>query len=431
MRKRRKYRFSIRKKLVVGISAVTVVTYGTSAFFIFVVADWLPETWGISRDMFLLLTLLLGWLWSGILAYVSAPLITKPLKRLEASAQKAAEGDIQEGVEVSSSDDEIRELGLAYNKMLENLRTMVDDIDHNFRETSQKVAEITESTEEASNHADHVSSTVTEIASGAEQSAVAIQSTAEAIEDVTRIASEVQMKANHSTSSVTDMVHTLDKSKHIIQSLVDGIQEMEKNNQESVAAIESLDKQAEQIGEIIALVGDIAEQTNLLALNASIEAARAGKHGKGFEVVAEEVRKLADESSKAVGEVRHFIQHIQSGVRNAVEKIESQAGAASRESKKGTETTVALTDMEQSVETVAKAVHDISLLIDEQREAVEKTSQDSQEVAAIAEETSAGALEVTSATNNQSDILRECAATAQALTKQAERLKVTIEKFTL
>lgn len=430
MRKKQKYRFSLRKKLVLGISGVTIITYGTSAFFIFVISDWIPDSWGISDDLFLIITLLLGWLWSGILAFISAPLITRPLKRLEASAQKAASGDIHQDVEIHASDDELRGLGLAYNKMLENLRMMVNDIDNNFKETSTKVAEITQSSDEAAGHANSISTTVDEIASGAEQSAVAIQSTAEAIEDVTRIASEVQEKANDSKTSAADMVDTLDSSKRVIQSLVDGIKAMEADNQESVSAIETLDKQAEQIGEIISLVGDIAEQTNLLALNASIEAARAGEHGKGFEVVADEVRKLADESSKAVGDVRELIQRIQSGVRNAVVKIENQASAASRESKKGTETSTALTEMEESVQAVARAVDDISALIDRQMDAVEKTSHDSQEVAAIAEETSAGAVEVTSATKVQSNVLQECAATAHELTKQAERLKVTIEKFT-
>nr|WP_240376171.1 methyl-accepting chemotaxis protein [Bacillus piscicola] len=424
------YRFSIRKKLVLGISAVTIITYGTSAFFIFVLADMIPESWGISSDVFIIATLLLGWIWSGILAFVSAPLITKPLRRLEAAARQAAGGDIHEDVKMTASDDELRGLGLAYNGMLENLRAMVKDIENNFQETSSKVAAITTSSDEAADHAASISATVDEIASGAEQSAIAIQNTAESMEDVTRIATEVQTKANDSKSSAGEMVSTLDESKNVIQSLVDGMKQMERDNQESLSAIESLDMQAKKIGEIISMVGDIAEQTNLLALNASIEAARAGEQGRGFEVVAQEVRKLADESSKAVEEVRKLIQTIQSEVQNAVQKIENQAEAASRESVKGTETSSALSAMETSVQTVANAVNDISMLIDRQMEAFEKTSNDSQEVAAIAQETSAGAMEVTSAAKTQSDVIQACAETAHDLSKQAERLKVTIEKFT-
>lgn len=426
----KKYRFSLRKKLVTGISAVSIITYGTSAFFIFVLADYIPPSWGISEDVFIIITLFLGWLWSGILAFLSAPLITKPLRRLERSAQKAAEGDIREDVEVTKSDDELRGLALAFNQMLQNLRIMVKDIENNFNQTNQTVDEITEKTEQASAKAESIAETVGEISAGAEQSANAIQNTAESMEDITRIAGEVQRKATNSNDSVTDMVSTLEESKKVIHSLVGGIKELEVDNQESLVAVEQLDKQAAKIGEVIDLVGDIAEQTNLLALNASIEAARAGEQGKGFAVVAEEVRKLADESASAVQNIRDLLQNIQLEVQNVVTKIENQVEVASRESKKGTETSEAFSMMEETVQTVADAVHDITKLIDKQMEAIEATSHESQEVAAIAEQTSAGAVEVTTATDAQFEVMNALVTTAKELTNQAQQLKNTIQKFT-
>ncbi|MDA3130846.1 methyl-accepting chemotaxis protein [Aliibacillus thermotolerans] len=426
----KKYRFSLRKKLVAGISAVSIITYGTSAFFIFVLADYIPPSWGISEDVFIIITLFLGWLWSGILAFLSAPLITKPLRRLERSAQKAAEGDIREDVEVTKSDDELRGLALAFNQMLQNLRIMVKDIENNFNQTNQTVDEITEKTEQASAKAESIAETVGEISAGAEQSANAIQNTAESMEDITRIAGEVQRKATNSNDSVTDMVSTLEESKKVIHSLVGGIKELEVDNQESLVAVEQLDKQAAKIGEVIDLVGDIAEQTNLLALNASIEAARAGEQGKGFAVVAEEVRKLADESASAVQNIRDLLQNIQLEVQNVVTKIENQVEVASRESKKGTETSEAFSMMEETVQTVADAVHDITKLIDKQMEAIEATSHESQEVAAIAEQTSAGAVEVTTATDAQFEVMNALVTTAKELTNQAQQLKNTIQKFT-
>ena len=426
----KKYRFSLRKKLVAGISAVSIITYGTSAFFIFVLADYIPPSWGISEDVFIIITLFLGWLWSGILAFLSAPLITKPLRRLERSAQKAAEGDIREDVEVTKSDDELRGLALAFNQMLQNLRIMVKDIENNFNQTNQTVDEITEKTEQASAKAESIAETVGEISAGAEQSANAIQNTAESMEDITRIAGEVQRKATNSNDSVTDMVSTLEESKKVIHSLVGGIKELEVDNQESLVAVEQLDKQAAKIGEVIDLVGDIAEQTNLLALNASIEAARAGEQGKGFAVVAEEVRKRADESASAVQNIRDLLQNIQLEVQNDVTKIENQVEVASRESKKGTETSEAFSMMEETVQTVADAVHDITKLIDKQMEAIEATSHESQEVAAIAEQTSAGAVEVTTATDAQFEVMNALVTTAKELTNQAQQLKNTIQKFT-
>ncbi|MDQ0297817.1 hypothetical protein J2S78_000225 [Salibacterium salarium] len=100
MQQEKKYSFSIRKKLVLGISALSVVTYGTSAFFIFILGDMIPESLGISKDVFIIVTLILGWLWSGILAFLSAPVITTKLKRLEHSARQAADGNLEKDVEV-------------------------------------------------------------------------------------------------------------------------------------------------------------------------------------------------------------------------------------------------------------------------------------------------------------------------------------------
>ena len=97
-----------------------------------------------------------------------------------------------------------------------------------------------------------------------------------------------------------EVLLTLVVSLTVIDELVEGINQLAADNQQSLAGVATLEKQAKEVGEIISLVGDIAEQTNLLALNASIEAARAGEHGRGFAVVADEVRKLADESAQAV-----------------------------------------------------------------------------------------------------------------------------------
>ncbi|WP_100400391.1 methyl-accepting chemotaxis protein [Bacillus sp. FJAT-44742] len=426
-----KYVFSIRKKLVLGISIVSLITYGTSGFFIFFLVDVISEAWGVTGDSFIVLTLVLGCLWSILLAFLAAPFITKPLARLEAAARTAAGGNIQENVAVTKSDDELRALGLAYNEMLGSLRAMVHDIETNFQETSQKVADITLASETASNRAAGIAGTIDEISAGAESSAYAIQNTADSMEDITRIAEEVHSKAESSKESTRKMVDTLKKSRSVTDSLVGGIKQMERDNQDSLLAVEALDKQAGKVEEIISLVGDIAGQTNLLALNASIEAARAGEQGRGFAVVAEEVRKLADESSSAVQSVSEVIKNIQGEVQNVVFKIKDQVLAAQQESKKGTETHQAIGEMEASVEVVVQAVDHITELIDRQLKAIQGTSQETQEVAAIAEETSAGALEVSSATEEQTQVMEKCTEKAQELSEQAKKLKLTIDKFTI
>ncbi|OIJ11755.1 methyl-accepting chemotaxis protein [Anaerobacillus alkalilacustris] len=431
MSKIKKYKFSLRKKMVVGISTVAAVTYATSAFFLFYLSEVLGSKFGVNESIFTAITLVLGVVWCAILGFVVAGFITKPLRKLEEASRKVADGDIRIDVEVTKSDDEIRALGLAYQGMIQNLRKMVTEIGENFELTNEKVNEIQEASTSAARQSENIGRTVEEISVGAEDSADAIQKTAASMEEVSCLADQVQDRAIASKQLSNEMVNTLNESKQIIQSLVSGISQLANDNQSSLSAVHRLEAHAKKVGEIISLVGDIANQTNLLALNASIEAARAGEQGKGFAVVADEVRKLADESSNAVQGISHLINNIQVEVANVVNQISKQVEAANEEAIKGTSTNEAIADMAKSVNDVVTAVQDISQLIDRQLDAIKLTTKESQEVAAIAEETSAGTVEVSSAAQQQTAVMQEIAASAQVLANQAIELKRTIRKFAL
>lgn len=383
----------------------------------------------MSEALFTIATLSLGIIWSGILAFFAAGFITKPLKKIELAALKAASGDIKEDAEIPKSDDEIRSLGIAFNHMLKSLREMVQNIEENFKATNEKVLTISNESTRAAEQADNIARTIFEISSGAENSAVSIQSTAESVEDVMEIAQKVQTNAKNSEDLSKHMVNELQTSKEVIHSLISGIERIANDNEKSLQVVQRLEENAKQIEDIIKVVGEIANQTNLLALNASIEAARAGEHGKGFAVVAEEVRILADESAKAVSGITELIKTIQEEVQNVVVQIHTQVDSANHEVKKGTQTNVVIEEMTNTIHQVAESVKQISLLVDQQMEGIKNTSIQSQEVAAIAEETSAGAEEVASATEEQTVVIENVEKLAQELREQAEKLKGTIERF--
>ena len=428
---RRNYSFSIRKKLVLGVSGLAIVTFGFSAIFIFFLAEYLEEMFGFNQNTIIALTLVKGIFWSAVLGFVAAPFITKPLREVEEAARRGAAGQIEHDILVAKSDDEIRALGLAYNEMQNSLRDMVRDIDGNFKTTNQKVTELTSSSEIAATKADQIGEMMDEIAKGAESSAIAIQKTAESMEEVTQIALNVQSRANTSKTSSDQMVQTLTESRKVVHTLVEGIKQLAKDNEDLLTAVSRLEHQAKEVGDIISLVGDIAAQTNLLALNASIEAARAGEQGRGFAVVADEVRKLADESARAVQGITELIHSMQTEVKNVVRQIEEQVTSALEKSEQGTKTNEAIGQVEKSVHEVAETIADISSMIDQQMKSIQQTSQQSQEVAAVAEQTSAGSLEISSMTEDQGNAIGEVAKKAQELQEQAKKLKATIERFTI
>ena len=249
--------------------------------------------------------------------------------------------------------------------------------------------------------AEVIAQTIGDISQGAESSAIAIQETAESVEDVRILATEVNERAEKSSIQSKEMMQQLTQTTNVIQSLVQGIQKIASGNESALVNIHQLEENAKQVENIIQLVGDIAAQTNLLALNASIEAARAGEHGKGFAVVAEEVRKLADESGKAAQGISSLILAIQNDVQTVVQQMTEQVSFAVGEAKRVSETNVAVEGMSNKIHEMADSVLEISRLVEKQLINIEHTARQSQEVAAIAEQTSAGAEEVRSSTDEQ------------------------------
>lgn len=431
MKEKKQHRFGLRKQLVLFITVLALITYSTSVGFIYVLYPLIKDLVPFSEIYFTIGTLLLGIIWSGILAYFAAGWIIKPLQKLESAALKAAEGDISEDIRLPKSDNEIRSLGMAFNQMLVNLRKMVCVVDDNVNQTNQIILSIANQSVEASNQANVIARTTMEIASGAENSASAAQKTAEVVEGVVKLATEVEQKAKTSEALSIELVHGLTSSNEVIHSLITGIESLAGEHHDSLQTVKKLEEDAGKIEEVIRLVGDIAGQTNLLALNASIEAARAGEYGRGFSVVAEEVRLLADQSAGAVQRISGLIETIQHEVRHVVAQITGQVETVNKEVTKGTETNEALVQMTKGVHEMAASTSEISCLVKEQLEEIKAFSYQLGEVSAIAEETSAGTEEVTAATQEQTAVITEVKDLTIKLEEQAKKLKESITKFTV
>lgn len=419
--------FGLKKKLILFVTILAVITYSVSYFFIeYLQPQFFPN---VKDGVFQIITYSLGIIWSGILAGLFSSLLVKPLQKLEHVAIEAADGKLSKDVEMPNSSDEIRSLSEAFQTMLVSLRKIVASINQNFQTTNKTVLNLSEETEQASKQTESIAETISNISEGATSSAIAIQETAEALEDVRILAEEVNQRAITSSNQSTKMMSELNYTTNAINQLVEGIEKITSGNQLALKDIHQLEKNALKVEQIIQLVGDIAEQTNLLALNASIEAARAGEQGKGFAVVAEEVRKLADESAEAVKGITELIQTIQLDVQTVVGKMTEQVNIAEGEVARISETTSAVDGMSAMVKEMADSIVEISEFVGEQLHNIEKTAHQSQEVAAIAEQTSAGAMEVQTATDDQVRSIEQIDQLSHILKQQSEELYQMIQKF--
>ncbi|MGN4426735.1 methyl-accepting chemotaxis protein [Bacillus cereus group sp. MYBK30-1] len=428
-KERKTFSFGLRIQLMLFTTVLALITYSTSLFFIYVIYDYFQSY--VSQTVYNIIVMLLGVVWSGILAYGAAIFLIKPLRKLEEAARKAADGDIREDVPLPNTDDEIKSLSVAFNMMLGNLRGMVKNIDTTFSYTNNQVQQIRKQTGEATKQAQGVSETLAEISSGAEQSAASIQAIVSAVDTTASIASEVEEKAKQSDELSSEMVQALGQSTRVFTSLIQGIQTLAKENEDSMQNVQKLEERMKQVEQIVSVVSEIVSQTNLLALNASIEAARAGEHGKGFAVVAEEVRKLADESDHSARNISQLLRNMQEEVQQVAMKMTEQVKTAKEEAKRGEATELILKEMSSSIMEVADATKQISSYMNEQVSHIHQTGAQTKAVAAIAEETSAGSQEVARVTLQQSKNMVVIDQLLKDLEKQAADLKRTIERFSM
>lgn len=428
-KERKTFSFGLRIQLMLFTTVLAFITYSTSLIFIYVIYDYFQSY--VSQTVYNIIVMLLGVVWSGILAYGAAIFLIKPLRKLEEAARKAAEGDIREDVPLPKTDDEIKSLSVAFNMMLGNLRGMVKNIDTTFSYTNNQVQQIRKQTGEATKQAQGVSETLAEISSGAEQSAASIQAIVSTVDTTTSIANEVEGKAKQSDELSSEMVQALGQSTRVFTSLIQGIQTLARENEDSMENVQKLEERMKQVEHIVSVVSEIASQTNLLALNASIEAARAGEHGRGFAVVAEEVRKLADESDHSARNISQLLRNMQEEVQQVALKMTEQVKTAKEEAKRGEATELILKEMSSSIMEVADATKQISSYMNEQVSHIHQTGAQTKAVAAIAEETSAGSQEVARVTLQQSKNMVVIDQLLKDLEKQAADLKQTIERFSM
>ncbi|HPP41446.1 MAG TPA: methyl-accepting chemotaxis protein, partial [Syntrophorhabdaceae bacterium] len=336
----------------------------------------------------------------------------KTTKSIKAPVEKAAEqlelmskGDFTFSISQNAINrgDELGVIARAMDALNTNLKNV-------FNEIITSVHSLTSSATQLSSIAEEMSRT-------AESSSSRANSVATASEEMSQTVVDVAKNTASIAESAKRAVDTAQHGNSIVEKSVSEVREIDETVNESAKFVKSLGERSVHIGEIVSVINDIADQTNLLALNAAIEAARAGEQGRGFAVVADEVRKLAERTAQATSEIEDMIKAIQNEVTKAVDIMDS----ATTKVQSGVELTTQAGD---ALKAIVKSSDELQLMVQQIASATE-------EMSATSEQISKEIVDIANASRDTTASSQETAQAAVGLSRIATKLDETVRFFRL
>lgn len=357
--------------------------------------------------------------------------ITLRLQSITKDLEHMAGGDIKVSHKPVRTKDEFGMLSNAFISLQCNFEELLVSIQQNANQLSNSADALMKNSETISSETAHINELIEHTAQtaatmtiGANESALAVDETAQGINSIAQSTQELHSGAVTLTLFANDGVKIIDEAMQQMETVYASTQ--------SISSLSNvLIEQSGQISTITKAITDIADQTNLLALNAAIEAARAGEHGKGFAVVADEVRKLAEQSKKSANEIVHLTETIQYNSQNVGEAVESSLKCAN-------DGVVVIDRAGQSFHTITENIYNITERVEHISATSQQISASSEEVAASVieisqgtEKTMADVAQVANATQLQTEIVDEMEELSKRLANQAKQLQQSMDKFTL
>ena len=317
---------------------------------------------------------------------------TAPITGLVSLMGGIAHGDLTQKIDVTS-EDEIGELS-------ENANKMVEDINN-------ALSQVLATTKMVASSANELSKDSAQIVGGAKSQSDKSTNVATAMEEMSATVTEIAKNSGEAANASKEARDMAVKGGDVVKKTLDGMGRIASSVERSANTIKVLEKSSAQIGEIVKVIDDIADQTNLLALNAAIEAARAGEQGRGFAVVADEVRKLAEKTSKATKEIADMIKGIQVDTKNAVSAMDE----GTKEGKAGVslaiEAGAALDKIVETVKRVSDMIAQIATAAEEQSATTEEITRNIGSIAEVSKDTMTKAEASSSVTEEMKKLAEE------------------------
>lgn len=355
--------------------------------------------------------------------------VVETFSKLVANLQQMVANIAQAGRELVGTSQQLNSSGNEMNQVSQQISSAIEEV-------AQGASQQTQTLDQIHSMVTQFTAAVEQIAAGAQDQSVSVNQTSE---NINQMASSIQEVAKSAQTVFQVAERTSEVAREGGQAVADaitGMEEIKTKVFETARFIGDLGEQSQQIGEIIQVIDDIAAQTNLLALNAAIEAARAGEHGKGFAVVADEVRRLAERSSKATKEIAELITNIQNGTTKAINAMEEGTEKAEQGSELAKNASYALekiitmvNETYQQVQSISAAAEEVSASSSEVVIAIDNVASITEENSASTEEISDGSKTVDSSVNEMLKVAVGTAAAAEQVTASTYQMKTSAQEI--
>jgi methyl-accepting chemotaxis protein len=363
-----------------------------------------------------------------LLAWFLSRLIVRPLGRLEEATARAAEGDLTVRVDPEGG-DEVAQVGRAFDAMVTSLRGLIDRVGGAAGSLRSTAGRMAGTADQSGRAVQEIAATVEGVASGSGDQAHAAQAVAETVDGMTQGVAQVASSGRQAAEAAAEADRSAESGGRTVSDATDAMSRIEQSVSGAADVVKELGDRSQAIGDIVGTITQIADQTNLLALNAAIEAARAGEQGRGFAVVADEVRKLAEESQAAAGSIAGIVGEIQSETGRAVEAMAGGQREVEGGAQKVAAAGLAFTEIRAQVARVAGEVEQVAVAVGQLEVGAEHVQEGVGSVAAVSQENAAAAEQVSAATAQSSASIQDLVASTQDLSRAAEELTELVASF--
>jgi methyl-accepting chemotaxis protein len=345
------------------------------------------------------------------------------------SYERARAGLAETIGEVKSAAESVARTGADLNAAATQSGVASAQIAQTINQVAAGASEQARASSETSNASVELGAVIGQVGAGAGDTSRKVEAASQALSDMASAIERAALASTEVTSVSVAAISAAERGRAAVRQTVAEMSRIKATVETASVRVTELGAKSDQIGAIVETIDDIAEQTNLLALNAAIEAARAGEQGKGFAVVADEVRKLAERSSRATKEIAALIADVQAGTTQAVEAMQAGADEVEQGSELAGQAGQSLDEIADASHATKSAVGQITAAVDAMKTASEGVVSASDAISSIAEETNAAALRMTESAETVSRAVQSIAAISEENSASAEEVSAATEEM--